>query len=102
MSRYLRVSIAPWTIDLSSAEGARIFQQVAMDGLAVFRAQPGFVRYRLVCADDTATVAGAERESEQLSQAGADQYRAGTRRGGSWIGSLLKRAAHLPNSCLTC
>jgi len=75
MSRYLRVSIARWNLDLSTEEAARIFQQIATDGVAVFRAQPGFVRYRLMRADGTTTVAVAEWESEQLGQAGAERYR---------------------------
>jgi len=74
--RYLRVSIARWNIDLYSAEAERIFHQIETDGLAVFRAQPGFVRYRLMRADRTTTIAVAEWESEQLGQAGAERYRA--------------------------
>ena len=74
--RYLRVSIARWSIDLYSAEAERIFRQIETDGLAVFRAQPGFVRYRLMRADSTTTIAVAEWESEQLGQAGAERYRA--------------------------
>ncbi len=74
--RYLRVSIARWNINLYSAEAERIFRQIETDGLAVFRAQPGFVRYRLMRADSTTTIAVAEWESEQLGQAGAERYRA--------------------------
>lgn len=74
--RYLRVSIARWRIDLHSPEAERIFRQIATEGVAVFRAQPGFVRYRLMRADRTTTVAVAEWESESLGQAGAEQYRA--------------------------
>jgi hypothetical protein len=48
----------------------------------VFRAQPGFVRYRLMRANRTTTVAVAEWESEQLGKAGAEQYRAWMRRAG--------------------
>jgi hypothetical protein len=75
-ARYLRVSIARWDIDLYSAEAERIFRQIETDGLAVFRAQPGFVRYRLMRADGTTTIAVAEWESERLGQAGAERYRA--------------------------
>ena len=75
LHRYLRVSIAHWDIDLYSPEGERIFHQIDTDGIAVFRAQPGFVRYRLMRADRTTTVAVAEWESEQLGQAGAARYR---------------------------
>jgi len=74
--RYLRVSIAHWNINLYSPEAENIFRQIATEGLAVFRAQPGFIRYRLMRADSVTTVAVAEWESEQLGQAGAEQYRA--------------------------
>jgi len=82
MPRYLRVSIADWSIDLYSQEAERIFRQINTDGVAVFRAQPGFVRYRLMRANRTTTVAVAEWESEQLGKAGAEQYRAWMRREG--------------------
>ncbi len=80
--RYLRVSIARWNINLYSADAERIFHQIETDGVAVFRTQPGFVRYRLMRADSTTTFAVAEWESEQLGQAGAEQYRAWMRRVG--------------------
>jgi hypothetical protein len=69
--RYLRVSMARWNLDLYSQEAERIFHQIDTDGVAVFRAQPGFVRYRLMRADATTTVAVAEWESEALGLAGA-------------------------------
>jgi hypothetical protein len=74
--RYLRVSIAHWNINLYSPEAERIFHQIDTDGVAVFRAQSGFVRYRLMRADSTTTVAVAEWESEELGRAGAERYRA--------------------------
>ena len=74
--RYLRVSVARWNINLYSAEAERIFHQIDTDGVAVFRAQPGFVRYRLMRADSTTTIAVAEWESEPLGRAGAERYRA--------------------------
>ena len=74
--RYLRVSTAHWNINLYSAEAERLFHQIDTDGVAVFRAQPGFVRYRLMRADSTTTVAVAEWESEELGRAGAERYRA--------------------------
>ena len=80
--RYLRVSTARWKIDLFSAEAERIFEQIETDGVAVFRAQPGFVRYRLMRADNTTTIAVAEWESEALGQAGAERYRAWMRAAG--------------------
>ena len=76
MPRYLRVSTAHWNIDLYSPEAERIFRQIETEGLAVFRAQPGFVRYRLMRADNATTIAVAEWESEQLGLAGAERYRA--------------------------
>jgi len=39
------------------------------------RAQPGFVRYRLMRADSTTTIAVAEWESERLGRTGAERYR---------------------------
>jgi len=82
VSRYLRVSVATWSIDLHSQEAERMFRQIATDGVVVFRAQPGFVRYRLMRANQTTTVAVAEWESEQLGKAGAEQYRAWMRKAG--------------------
>jgi hypothetical protein len=74
--RYLRVSMGRWNLDLHSAEAIRIFRQIETDGVAVFRAQPGFIRYRLMRADSSTTIAVAEWQSEQLGQAGAERYRA--------------------------
>jgi quinol monooxygenase YgiN len=74
--RYLRVSVAHWNINLSSPEAERIFHQIDTDGIAVFRAQPGFIRYRLMRADSTTTIAVAEWESEALGKVGAEHYRA--------------------------
>lgn len=73
--RYLRVSIANWNINLYSAEAERIFSQIHTDGVAIFRAQPGFVRYRLMRADSTTTIAVAEWQSEELGRPGAERYR---------------------------
>ena len=73
--RYLRVSIGKWNIDTHSPEAERIFRQIETDGVAVFRAQPGFVRYRLMRQDSTTTIAVAEWETEQLGLAGAEKYR---------------------------
>jgi len=80
--RYLRVSVARWNIDLQSAEAERIFRQIQTEGVAVFRAQPGFVRYRLMRADNATTIAVAEWESELLGKAGAERYRAWMRSAG--------------------
>lgn len=73
--RYLRVTTARWDIDLYSTEAERMLRQINTEGVAVFRAQPGFVRYRLMRADRTTTVAVAEWESEALGKAGAERYR---------------------------
>jgi hypothetical protein len=43
--------------------------------LRVFRSQPGFIRYRLMVADPTTTIAVAEWESEELGKPGAQRYR---------------------------
>ena len=79
---YLRVSIGHWNVDTYSPEAERIFRQIETDGVAVFRAQPGFVRYRLMRENSTTTIAVAEWESEPLGLAGAEQYRAWMRRVG--------------------
>ena len=80
--RYLRVSTARWNLDLFSAEAELVFHPIATDGIAVFREQPGFIRYRLMRADRATTVAVAEWESEELGRAGAENYRAWMRRAG--------------------
>lgn len=82
VKHYLRVSIGRWNIDTHSPEAERIFRQIETDGVAVFRAQPGFVRYRLMREDSATTIAVAEWESEALGLAGAGQYRAWMRRVG--------------------
>ncbi len=79
---YIRVSIGHWDIDTYSPEAEHIFRQIETSGVALFRAQPGFVRYRLMRENSTTTIAIAEWESERLSLAGAEQYRAWMRRAG--------------------
>jgi heme-degrading monooxygenase HmoA len=74
--RYLRISFARWDIDLHTQDAEQMFRQIETDGVAVFRAQPGFIRYRLMRADHTTTIAVAEWESEELGRAGAENYRA--------------------------
>ncbi len=73
--RYLRVSLARWNLDLRSAEAEEIFRRIETEGVAVFRAQPGFVSYRLMRDDGATTVAVAEWESEELGRVGAERYR---------------------------
>jgi len=79
---YLRVSIARWNIDTYSPDAERIFDEIQTQGVAVFRAQPGFVRYRLMRENRTTTFAVAEWESEALGVAGAEKYRAWMRDAG--------------------
>lgn len=72
---YLRVTIAHWNTSTYSADAERIFHMIETDGLAVFRAQRGFIDYRLMRADSTKTIAVAKWESEELGKAGAEKYR---------------------------
>ncbi|HZB07680.1 MAG TPA: antibiotic biosynthesis monooxygenase [Rubrobacter sp.] len=72
---YLRCTIGRWDIDLSSDEGREAFRLINDEGLRVFRNQPGFIRYRLMVADPTTTIAVAEWESEELGKPGAQGYR---------------------------
>jgi heme-degrading monooxygenase HmoA len=72
---YLRVTIAKWSIDVYSPEAEDIFHRIATEGVRVFRAQPGFIRYRLMRADPRTTIAVAEWESETLGKPGAQAYR---------------------------
>ena len=72
---YLRMTIARWSIDTSSEEAEAIFRRIGSEGVEVFRAQPGFVRYRLMRADARTTIAVAEWASEALGLAGAQRYR---------------------------
>ena len=74
-AHYLRVSIARWDVDTYSREAERMFREIETGGVAVFRAQPGFVRYRLMRENKNTTFAVAEWESEPLGLAGAEQYR---------------------------
>lgn len=72
---YLRCTIGRWNIDLSSEEGGEVFRLINDEGLRVFRNQPGFIRYRLMVADPTTTIAVAEWETEELGKSGAQRYR---------------------------
>jgi Antibiotic biosynthesis monooxygenase len=82
MVTYLRCTIGKWNIDLNSDEGKEAFRLIESEGLRVFRAQPGFIRYRLMVADPTTTIAVAEWESEELGKPGAQRYREWLRRSG--------------------
>jgi len=73
--RYLRCTIGRWNIDLSSEEAREAFRLINDEGLRVFRSQPGFIRYRLMVAEPTMTIAVAEWENEELGKPGAQRYR---------------------------
>jgi hypothetical protein len=72
---YLRCTLGRWNIDLDSEEGREAFRLVEERGLGVFREQPGFIRYRLMVAGSSTTVAVAEWESAELGREGARRYR---------------------------
>jgi hypothetical protein len=72
---YLRCTIGRWKIDLSSDEAREALCLIDEEGVRVFRTQPGFVRYRLMVANPTTTIAVAEWESEELGKPGAQRYR---------------------------
>jgi hypothetical protein len=72
---YMRCTIGRWNIDLGSDEAREAFHLIEVEGLQVFRDQPGFVRYRLMVTDSTTTIAVAEWESEELGKPGAQRYR---------------------------
>ena len=72
---YLRMTVAEWDIDLDTPEGGRLVELIRSQGLAVFRRQPGFIRYRLMRAGPGKSIAVAEWESEELGITGAGKYR---------------------------
>ena len=72
---YLRCTIARWKIDLRSDEARKAFHQIDEEGVRLFRTQPGFIRYRLMVANPSTTIAVAEWESEELGKTGAQRYR---------------------------
>ena len=72
---YLRCTIGRWNIELHSDEGQEAFRLIEDEGLRVFREQPGFIRYRLMVADPSTTIAVAEWENEELGTLGAQRYR---------------------------
>lgn len=81
---YLRTSIARWSIDLEAEEAAQIFRTIGTEGVRIFWAQPGFIRYRLMKADPHTTIAVAEWENEALGKRGAERYRQWMRDTGIW------------------
>ena len=72
---YLRMTVAEWDIDLDTPAGGRLVDKILDEGLAVFRRQPGFIRYRLMRAGPMKSIAVAEWESEELGITGAARYR---------------------------
>ena len=72
---YLRMTRATWDLDLESEEGRALVDRIAKEGVAVFRRQEGFIRYRLMRAGPRRTVAVAEWESEDLGTVGAEHFR---------------------------
>ena len=74
-ANYMRVTIAHWNVNTYSDDAERAIRLISSDGLRVFRAQSGFINYRLMRADNTRTVAVAKWESEELGTAGAGKYR---------------------------
>ena len=73
--RYLRTTRATWDVDLDSEAGRDLVELIARDGSTVFRAQPGFVRYRLMRAGPRTTIAVAEWESADQGTPGAERFR---------------------------
>ena len=78
---YLRCTIGRWKIDLSSDEAREAFRLINEEGVRLFRSQPGFVRYRLMVANPTTTIAVAEWETKELGKSGAQRYR-------EWLSSI--------------
>ena len=72
---YLRCTIGRWKIDLSSDEAREAFRLIDEEGVRLFRTHPGFLRYRLMVANPTTTIAVAEWDSEELGKSGAQRYR---------------------------
>lgn len=73
---YLRMTRAIWDLDLDGPEGSALVARIAGEGVAVFRRQPGFIRYRLMRAGPRTTIAVAEWASEELGTVGAEHFRA--------------------------
>ena len=69
------MTVAEWDIDLDTPAGERLTELISHEGLAVFRQQPGFIRYRLMRAGPMKSIAVAEWESEELGVVGAARYR---------------------------
>ncbi len=72
---YLRVTVASWGIDLYTPEGEEIFRQINEDGVRVFKAQPGFIKFCMIRSDRHTTMSVAEWRSEACGKQGALAYR---------------------------
>lgn len=70
---YLRCTIGNWNVDLDSEEAQEAFRLVSHESLRAFRSQPAFIRYRLMIADPTTTIAVAEWDNEELGKPGAQR-----------------------------
>ena len=72
---YLRTTIAEWDVDLDAPSGQHLVDLIRSEGTAVLRRQPGFIRYRLMRAGPSRSIAFVEWESEERAHAGAAKYR---------------------------
>lgn len=72
---YLRCTVGKWKVYLDSEEAQEAFRLISDEGLRAFRSQPAFIRYRLMIADPTTTIAVAEWENEELDKPEAQRYR---------------------------
>jgi hypothetical protein len=79
---YLRVSIATWKVDLDSAEGQAVAQQVREEWIPLLRGLPGFVRYQAAITGPRTTATVFEWASEAQAQAGAERLAEWLRRSG--------------------
>jgi hypothetical protein len=82
--------VGKWSIDLYSLEAEEIFRKINIDGVNVFRQQPGFISYRLMRASANVSVAVAEWESRELGEVGAENYRKWLRAEGIWDKLVLE------------
>ena len=72
---YLRVTVAEWDVDIDAPQGQRLVDRITSEGIPFLRRQPGFVRYRLMRAGPSRSIAAVEWESEELALAGAARFR---------------------------
>lgn len=79
---YMRVTIALWNVNTYSEDAERAIRIISSDGLRVFRAQSGFINYRLMRANNTRTVAVTKWKSEELALRLPKSYREWKRNAG--------------------